>query len=272
MNSPTCWEWLEGYDWTIDNLPGKQKIDSATYYAFVTYNINNNKAPIFLDVHDASVNFLRELEGSGYTLPCESPDFQFDIDVPVFETVKQKGSISIPVQVTLVKGEPVLISISTTTWQENLGIYGQFVQNTVTPTQSTSLLVQTSCSTPPDNYQFYVNGIATSGVSASSTDMVTVTVEQSSDCPSQNNQIKQPIISGSASASLDSAYDLANQGKYQEALPYLDSVLQQEPDNVIALGDKANALINLEKYEDALTYYDKALQQGEDSGVSLEGR
>ena len=71
---------------------------------------------------------------------------------------------------------------------------------------------------------------------------------------------------------MDTAYDLANQGKYQEALPYLDSVLQQESDNVIALGDKANALINLEKYEDALTYYDKALQQKPDDGFFLSGK
>ena len=233
----TCFEFAQYYP------PVADKIDSKTYYSYVEFEstwTESGEPPFSSSVQNAAIDLFRELENSGLALPCES-DFEFDIDVPVFETVKQKDTVRIPVEVTLVKGEPKEVALSTTTFQESLGIYGWFEQDLVTPTQRIYLVVQTSCNTPPDNYQFYANGIATSD-SASSTDMVTVTVESSSDCPSQNNQIGQTNISGSINESLDTAFDLTNQGKYQEAIPYYDNVLQQEPDNVNALYNKANTL------------------------------
>ena len=252
------------------------EVSSPTHYVWLSYfsaheDYEFGKTPYSDSVQNAAIDLLHQVEDSGLAATCDSHDFEFDIDVPVFVTVKQGEPVDIPVQVTLVKGEPNDVALSTTTFQESLGIYGWFESPTVTPSLDTLLTVQTSCDTPPDNYQFYVNGIATSGdVPASSTDMVTVTVEPSSDCP-QNNQIKQqPIISESVSESLDTAFELANQGNYQEAIPYYDNVLQQEPDNVNALYNKANALENLEEYEDALEYYDKALQIEPEDPYTLE--
>ena len=138
-----------------------------------------------------------------------SNDFAFGIDVPTFANVKQGNSVDIPVTVTLVKGEPSSVSLSTTTWQDSLGISGWLEPNNVTPNYNVTLKVKTSCNTPPDNYQFYVNGISTSGNGASSTDMVTVKVE-SSDCDTQIStkkitaessfgslQINSPVFSAS---------------------------------------------------------------------------
>ena len=267
----TCFEYTQHWVITFD------AIDSKTHYAYVyffaswTEPYSRDSPPFLNSVQNAALDLLHQVENSELAAPCESSDFEFDIDVPVFETVKQKDTVRIPVEVTLVKGEPKQVALSTTTFQESLGIYGWFEQDLVTPTQRTYLVVQTSCNTLPDNYQFYANGVATSG-SASSTDMVTVTVEPSSDCPSQNNQIGQrPIISGSISESLDTAFDLHDQGKYQEAIPYYDYVLQQEPDNLGALYSKANALENLEEYEDALEYYHKAIQIEPEEQQILEG-
>jgi tetratricopeptide (TPR) repeat protein len=255
-----------------NSFPRLVALKSNSHYTVITYQNTNIDTLLSNSVSDVAIRLLHEIEGSGLALPCEPSDFQFDIDVPVFSTVTQGDSVTIPVKVTLVKGESVPVSLSTTTWQDNLGIYGQFVQNTVTPTQSTSLVVQTRCSTPPDNYQFYVNGIATSGkVPASSADMVTVTVEAKPNCVSQNNQQIGQQTLGSTNTSMDTAYQLATQGKYQEVLPYLDNVLQQEPDNVLALYNKANALEHLEKYEDALEYYNKVLQIEPEDTDTLNG-
>jgi tetratricopeptide (TPR) repeat protein len=256
----TCWESNTNIASIFENTyPGLVALKSNSHYIVITYQ--NYNTPFSDAIRDTAIRFLSEVEGSGLALPCESSDFEFDIDVPVFETVKQGDPVRIPVEVTLVKGEPKQVSLSTTTWQESLGIYGWFETSTITPTQRTYLIVQTSCSTPRDNYQFYANGVATSGdVPASSTDMVTVTVESASDCPQNNQPIRQqPIISGSVSESLDSAYQLTTQGKYQEALPYLDSVLQQAPDNIVALYSKAYALRQLEEYEDALSAINQVL-------------
>jgi len=213
---------------------------------------------------------------NGELIPCDNPDFQFDIDVPVFSTVKQDDYVRIPVEVTLVKGEPKEVALSTTTWQESLGIYGWFETSTVTPTQRTYLVVQTSCNTPPDNYQFYTNGVATSGdVPASSTDMVTVTVEAKPGCvSSQNNQQlgQQPIISGSIDELSSISQDLIDNENYQEALPYLNQILQQEPENEFALWDMGHALYALGRYEEAITYFDRVLAIFPDYYIALTSK
>ena len=55
------------------------------------------------------------------------------------------------------------------------------------------------------------------------------------------------------------ALEAIEQDKYQEAIVYLDNVLDIDPDNVTALNKTGYSLNNLERYEEALGYYDKAL-------------
>ena len=221
-------------------------------------------------VKDAGTNLLHELENSGLALPCEPSDFEFNIDVPVFSTVKQGDPVRIPVEVTLVKGEPKEVALSTTTWQESLGIYGWFEKSTVTPKQSTYLVVQTSCNTPPDNYQFYANGVATSGdVPASSTDMVTVTVEAVSNCVPQGGQSigtqttgeQNPVWqSGDIAAMSTTANQLLESGNYQDALTGYNKILESDSNNFNALFGKGVALGNLGRNEEALTAYENAIE------------
>jgi tetratricopeptide (TPR) repeat protein len=52
---------------------------------------------------------------------------------------------------------------------------------------------------------------------------------------------------------------LVGLGKYQEAIEYLDRALTIEPNNINALYNKGLALHNLERYEEAIGYYDRAL-------------
>ena len=48
-------------------------------------------------------------------------------------------------------------------------------------------------------------------------------------------------------------------GKYQEAIPYYDKVLEIDPNNVNALSFKGLSLNRLGDYIEALKYFDKAL-------------
>jgi len=49
-------------------------------------------------------------------------------------------------------------------------------------------------------------------------------------------------------------------GKYQEAIPYLDKVLQENPNDVNTLYSKAVVLSSLGKYDEGMQYYNKLLQ------------
>ena len=55
------------------------------------------------------------------------------------------------------------------------------------------------------------------------------------------------------------ALDTVDQGRYEEALSYLDAILNVEPNNVDALTGKGDVLYDLERYQEAIGYYDKAL-------------
>ena len=46
-------------------------------------------------------------------------------------------------------------------------------------------------------------------------------------------------------------------GKFNESITYFDKVLAIDPNNTIALTQKANAFGGLGKYPEAITYYDK---------------
>ena len=59
---------------------------------------------------------------------------------------------------------------------------------------------------------------------------------------------------------LETAKNLYNQQKHDEAIQYLDKALQVDPNNTHALGNKGGALSSLGKYDEAIPYFDKALQ------------
>lgn len=65
-----------------------------------------------------------------------------------------------------------------------------------------------------------------------------------------------PEISELTSAGLA----LMQQGKFQDALQYFDKILNIDPNEPIALGNKGAALTQLNRYEEALVFYNKALQ------------
>jgi tetratricopeptide (TPR) repeat protein len=65
-------------------------------------------------------------------------------------------------------------------------------------------------------------------------------------------------------------------GKFNESVTYFDKVLAMDPNNIIALTQKANAFGGLGKYPDAITYYDRVLaidpknaEALDDKGVSF---
>jgi tetratricopeptide (TPR) repeat protein len=53
---------------------------------------------------------------------------------------------------------------------------------------------------------------------------------------------------------------LMQEGKFIEAIEYFDKILEIEPNDSIALGNKGAALTQLNRHKDALLIYDKALQ------------
>src|SRR3989344_4674899 len=53
---------------------------------------------------------------------------------------------------------------------------------------------------------------------------------------------------------------LMQEGKFFEAIEYFDKILEVDPTDSIALGNKGAALTQLNKHEEALLVYDKALQ------------
>ncbi|TAK15771.1 MAG: hypothetical protein EPO37_09630 [Nitrosarchaeum sp.] len=173
--------------------------EPGSYEVLWTTSCTSNADYCTGSVHTVSITVEPELQ------PVK--DFQFSVVVPVFEKIQQDSQRTITVRTEIIKGEPEPVSLSTTTWQESLGIYGWFEPSVVTPQNSATLIVKTSCKTPPDNYQFYVNGVAASG--ASSTDIVTVTVEPNTKCGQLQStsqtaqssfgtlQVSSPVISSS---------------------------------------------------------------------------
>src|SRR5574341_595145 len=53
---------------------------------------------------------------------------------------------------------------------------------------------------------------------------------------------------------------LMQEGKFFEAIEYFDKILEINPTDSIALGNKGAALTQLNKYEEAILIYDNALQ------------
>ena len=56
------------------------------------------------------------------------------------------------------------------------------------------------------------------------------------------------------------AMEQINEGRFDDALIYLDSILELDPNQLAALSNKGGVLIELEKYEEAIEYLDRALE------------
>jgi len=59
---------------------------------------------------------------------------------------------------------------------------------------------------------------------------------------------------------LSKAGDAINNKQYQDAIGYLDNVLEQDPNHIKALRNKGAILAILEKYDEALVQFDKVLE------------
>jgi len=59
---------------------------------------------------------------------------------------------------------------------------------------------------------------------------------------------------------LSKAGDAINNKQYQDAIDYLDNVLEQDPNHIEALRNKGAILAILEKYDEALVQFDKVLE------------
>ena len=80
---------------------------------------------------------------------------------------------------------------------------------------------------------------------------------------STNGTIMPAVNAQSSGEDVDSLYskalDTMDQDRYEEAIGYLDTILNVEPNNVDALTAKGDVLYDLERYQEAIGYYDKAL-------------
>jgi len=59
---------------------------------------------------------------------------------------------------------------------------------------------------------------------------------------------------------INKGVQLFNSEQYEEALSYLNEVLEKDPDNLQALNAKGAVFVKIERYEEALTYFDKILE------------
>ena len=60
------------------------------------------------------------------------------------------------------------------------------------------------------------------------------------------------------------AMEQIDEGRFDDALIYLDSILELDPNQLAALSNKGGVLIELEKYEEAIEYLDRALEISRD--------
>jgi len=106
-------------------------------------------------------------------------DFDFDVDVdPPIVTIKQGETAKATVAVREVRGNPGPITLTVTDWSSQ-NINAWFDKSPLSVGDTTTLHIQTSCDTPPDEYLFTAQGEA--GIK-SSVDSVTVNVVDDPGC------------------------------------------------------------------------------------------
>ncbi|MEE9525847.1 MAG: hypothetical protein V3V78_04550 [Candidatus Woesearchaeota archaeon] len=106
-------------------------------------------------------------------------EFDFDVDVdPAIVSVVQGETATPLVTVRKVRGQAKDVSLTVTSWPN---IKAFLVNKVVTPTETTTLTIETSCDTAPDNYLFTVQG-ETAGTFKTSVDSVSVQVTKNPQC------------------------------------------------------------------------------------------
>jgi len=71
---------------------------------------------------------------------------------------------------------------------------------------------------------------------------------------------------------LEKALESWNNSKFNDAIFYLDEILKYDPDNILALGNKAGILMELEKYDEAIPYFEKVIEINPDLIEAINGK
>lgn len=70
----------------------------------------------------------------------------------------------------------------------------------------------------------------------------------------------------------NSAMEMINESKYDEALSYLDSILEIDPQNINALNNKGGILVKLGNYTDSIDTFNKILAINENDTSTLNNK
>lgn len=106
-------------------------------------------------------------------------EFDFDVDVdPAIVSIIQGATATPLVTVKLVKGKAQDVVLTVTNWPK---LKAFIVNPTTTPTETTTLTIETTCDTPVDNYLYTVQG-ETAGTFKTSVDSVSIQVAKNNSC------------------------------------------------------------------------------------------
>jgi len=109
--------------------------------------------------------------------PLDEFDFDVDVDPAIVEII-QGGTATAHINTKLTKGTAKNVKLTVTSWPT----LNAFITNpTVTPTETTTLNVETTCNTVPDTYLYTVQG-STTDTFKTSTDSVSVVVKKNPTC------------------------------------------------------------------------------------------
>jgi len=179
-------------------------------------------------------------------IPQEASDFDFDVDVsPHLVTTLQDTSTTITVTVKLLRGESQPVTLTTTDWQSIPGISVRLATNVVRPTGTTTLTIETTCDTPPDQYLFTVQG-GTEGTFHTSQDAVTLKVEENPNCgppAADKERARQHYSRGAA---------FADEGRFDEAISEFSKAIELDPDYALAYSSRCATYYRKGQYDQAI--------------------
>ena len=78
---------------------------------------------------------------------------------------------------------------------------------------------------------------------------------------------QRKAVSAEVQAAFNAGLELANAGKYEEAIVEYQKALEKDPEQANILGNMADAYAKLEKNEEALAYYQKAIKASPDEAA-----
>ncbi|QLH07347.1 hypothetical protein C5F50_09890 [Nitrosopumilus ureiphilus] len=131
-------------------------------------------------------------------IPKSIDIYDFKVDVPFFLTVKQGEKSKVPVKVSTIKGNPPLLTISSTQFFTSEVKSGSSLKEWNQPEQghftTVNSWISTTCNTPLGDYRVSFTVSPKSGSFRSSLDSVTVTVVSSDKCSGNNNSSFSPNV------------------------------------------------------------------------------